>query len=97
MLNDIERERSRNRDEGRRSNVRKEMKEKRREEQGRTGKKRKGKEGRKRRTFIHLNKMHIRVKTLRHSILELSHKFFLRSESESEIEIEGEIEVEIEM
>ena len=56
MLNDIESERSRNRDEGRRSNVRKEMKEKRREEQGRkeegrTGKKRKekgrkeGKEG----------------------------------------------------
>ena len=95
MLNDIERERSRNRDEGRRSNVRKEMKEKRREEQGRKEKGRK--EGRKRRTFINLNKMHIRVKTLRHSILELSHKFFLRSESESEIEIEGEIEVEIEM
>ena len=46
MLNDIERERSRNRDEGRRSNVRKEMKEKRREEQGRKEKGRKeGKEG----------------------------------------------------
>lgn len=47
MLNDIERERSRNRDEGRRSNVRKEMKEKRRKEQGRKEKKREGRKEKK--------------------------------------------------